>query len=254
MCNNWIKFGRLFDYADSVGADFVATGHYARLAPDADGLPALYRGADETKDQSYVLFGIEHGYLARMLLPVGEYEKSEIRRLAGSLGLAVAEKRDSQEICFVPSGDHAAFIRRKRGVSTTAGQVVTGDGRVVGSHDGLERFTIGQRKGLGIALGAPHFVVRLEKETGRVVLGTREELARRELTADRTNWLAEAPQAPRRCQVKIRYNARPAEATVVALPGERLHVAFDEPQYGVAPGQAVVCYEGPRVLGGGWIE
>jgi tRNA-specific 2-thiouridylase len=217
-------------------------------------VPALCRGADEAKDQSYVLFGIERRYLARMLLPVGEYRKSEIRRIAASLGLAVAEKRDSQEICFVPSGDHAAFIRRKRARSTTAGQVVTSDGRVVGTHDGLERFTIGQRKGLGIALGEPRFVVRLEKETGRVVLGTKEELATRELTANRTNWLAAEPQSPTRCQAKIRYNARPAEATIVALPGERLHVAFDEPQYGVAPGQAVVCYEGPRILGGGWIE
>jgi tRNA-specific 2-thiouridylase len=254
MCNNWIKFGRLFDYADSVGAEFVATGHYARLAQGADGVPALCRGVDDTKDQSYVLFGIEREYLARMLLPVGEFRKSEVRRLAGSLGLAVAEKPDSQEICFVPSGDHAAFIRRKRGASTTSGQVVTSDGRVVGTHDGLERFTIGQRKGLGIALGAPRFVVRLEKETGRVVLGTKEELATSELTANRTNWLAAEPGTPTRCRAKIRYNARPAEATVVALPGERLQVVFDEPQYGVAPGQAVVCYDGPRVLGGGWIE
>jgi tRNA-specific 2-thiouridylase len=255
MCNNWIKFGRLFDYADSVGAQFVATGHYARLVAGADGdLPALCRGVDDSKDQSYVLFGIEREYLARMMLPVGDYRKSEIRRIAGELGLGVADKRDSQEICFVADGDHAAFIHRKRGASPTAGEVVTSDGRVVGTHDGLERFTIGQRKGIGIALGEPRFVVRLERETNRVVLGEREELARTSLTADRTNWLADPPGEPRPCQLKIRYNAAPAAGTVVALAGGRLAATFDRPQYGVAPGQAVVCYDGPRVLGGGWIE
>jgi tRNA-specific 2-thiouridylase len=153
MCNNWIKFGRLFDYADSVGAEFVATGHYARLLPAAEpgGTPGLARGRDDAKDQSYVLFGIERRLLGRMLLPVGEYRKTEIRRLAEQLHLRVADKRDSQEICFVPEGDHAAFIRRQRGASATAGEIVTSDGRVVGTHDGLERFTIGQRKGLGVS-------------------------------------------------------------------------------------------------------
>lgn len=254
MCNNWIKFGRLFDYADSVGADFVATGHYARLAPASDGLPGLCRGVDPTKDQSYVLFGIERRLLPRMLLPVGDYHKVQIRDIAQQLELRVADKRDSQEICFVPEGDHAAFIRRKRGASASAGEVVTSDGQIVGTHDGLERFTIGQRKGLGIALGEPRFVIRLESDTHRVVLGTKAELARGELTADRTNWLVDPPLDSRPCEVKIRYNAPPKRGTVQALDGGRLHVAFDEPQYGVAPGQAVVCYAGDRVLGGGWIE
>ena len=255
MCNNWIKFGRLFDYADSVDAQFVATGHYARLVAAAPGeLPALCRGVDSSKDQSYVLFGIERNYLSRMLLPIGDYHKPEIRKIAQSLGLAVAQKRDSQEICFVPGGDHAAFIHRKRGASKSAGDVVTSDGRVVGTHDGLERFTIGQRRGLGIALGEPRFVVRLESDTNRVVLGSKDELARDTLSANRTNWLAAVPDQPTRCQIKIRYNAAPVAASVVALSGDRLRVAFDQPQYGVAPGQAVVCYDGPRVLGGGWIE
>jgi tRNA-specific 2-thiouridylase len=200
------------------------------------------------------LFGIERALLERMMLPVGDYRKSEIRKLARELDLGVADKPDSQEICFVPAGDHAAFIRRKRGASPTAGEVVTTEGRVVGTHDGLERFTIGQRKGLGIALGEPRFVVRLESDTHRVVLGTKEELATSGLTANRTNWLDAAPGEPRRCQVKIRYNAAPAAGTVEALPGDRLRVTFERPQYGVAPGQAVVCYDGPRVLGGGWIE
>ncbi len=255
MCNNWIKFGRLFDYADSVGAEFVATGHYAQLQPGAgpDDLPRLCRGVDPLKDQSYVLFGIDRQLLSRMLLPIGGYQKEAIRRMAHDLGLAVADKKDSQEICFVPDGDHAAFIRRKRGDSPTAGEVVTSAGQVVGTHDGLEKFTIGQRKGLGIALGEPHFVIRLEHDTHRVVLGTKEELSRRELTANRTNWLVR-PAGPRGCGVKIRYNAPAVAATVEALAADRLRIAFDEPQYGVAPGQAVVCYEGNQVLGGGWIE
>jgi tRNA-specific 2-thiouridylase len=188
-----------------------------------------------------------------MLLPVGDYQKTEIRRRARELGLRVADKRDSQEICFVPEGDHAAFIRRKRGASA-AGDVVTTGGQVVGTHDGLDRFTVGQRKGLGIALGEPRFVVRLESDTNRVVLGTKHELARRELTANRANWLVEPGDKARRCAVKIRYNSPLVGGTLTVLVGGRLHVAFDEPQYGVAPGQAVVCYEGQQVLGGGWIE
>jgi tRNA-specific 2-thiouridylase len=256
MCNNWIKFGRLFDYADSVGAEYVATGHYARLVRGVgeNSAPGLFRGVDPTKDQSYVLFGIDRQLLARMMLPVGDYHKDEIRRMARDLGLRVADKKDSQEICFVPEGDHAAFIRRKRGASPEAGEVVTTAGQVVGTHDGLDRFTIGQRKGLGIAFGEPRFVVRLDSDTNRVVLGTKDELARRELTANGTNWLIEPHVAPRLCTVKIRYNARPAAGTLTALSGQRLHIALAEPQYGVAPGQAVVCYDGQQVLGGGWIE
>lgn len=256
MCNNWLKFGRLFDYADSVSADFVATGHYARLVrePGSSQLPALSRGVDEGKDQSYVLFGVDRRLLARMMLPVGDYRKDEIRELAREIGLRVADKRDSQEICFVPDGDHAAFIRRRRGDASTGGEIVTTDGRVVGTHDGIERFTIGQRKGLGVAFGEPRFVVRIEPETNRVVVGTKVELARPELTAGRTNWLVEVPQTAIRCAAKIRYNSRRVPATATPLAGDRLHIAFDEPQQGVAPGQAVVCYDGDRVLGGGWIE
>jgi tRNA-specific 2-thiouridylase len=256
MCNNWIKFGRLFDYADSVGAEFVATGHYARIQPvaDRDQLPALTRGVDDHKDQSYVLFGIERQFLRRMLLPVGEFRKDEIRQFAREMNLRVADKKDSQEICFVPDQDHAAFIRRRQGESETAGQIVTTDGRVVGSHDGLERFTIGQRKGLGVAFGEPRFVVRLDHQRRQVVVGTKDELARTSLTADRTNWLVDMPTAPFRCHAKIRYNSRLAPATAEVFDGGRLSVAFDEPQYGVAPGQAVVCYDQDRVLGGGWIE
>lgn len=253
VCNNWLKFGRLVEYADNLGAEFVASGHYARIV-DSDTGPALLRGRDERKDQSYVLFGIEPALLARMLLPVGDFAKSEIRQIAGELGLRVADKRDSQEICFVPDGDHAAFIRRRTGALATAGEIVTTGGDVVGHHDGLERFTIGQRKGLGIAFGEPRFVVRLEPETKRVVIGEKQDLARSSLTAGRTNWLIPVPAEPTACRIKIRYNSALVPGTLEVLPAGRMQVEFEEPQFGVAPGQAVVCYAGERVMGGGWIE
>ena len=254
MCNNWIKFGKLFDYANSVGAEYVATGHYARLLPNADAeVPRLCRGIDAQKDQSYVLFGINRDYLSRMLLPVGHHHKPQIRLLAKGLGLRVADKRDSQEICFVTSGKHAEFIRAWRG-TTTPGEIVTTAGAVVGRHQGIERFTIGQRKGLGVATGSPQYVVRIEPDSHRVVIGSHQELGRTELSADRTNWLTSCPSSPFRCQAQIRYNSRPAEATARILPPNRLRVTFDKPQHGVAPGQSVVCFDGDRVLGGGWIE
>ncbi len=186
VCNTWLKFGKLFDYADSVDAGYVATGHYARLgAVEGDPSPALLRGRDGAKDQSYVLFGVDRRLLPRLSLPVGDYRKEEIRRFAAELGLQVADKPDSQEICFVPDGNHARLVRQQRPELDTAGEIVTTDGKVVGHHEGLERFTVGQRKGLGVALGEPFYVVRLEPDSRRVVLGTREDLARRELTAAR---------------------------------------------------------------------
>jgi len=253
MCNNWIKFGKLFDYADGVGAEFVATGHYARIVDQGSGV-SLLRGRDPGKDQSYVLFGIERDLLSRMMLPVGAYGKPEIRRRAAGLGLRVAEKKDSQEICFVTSGRHEEFVRARSKEASRPGEIVTTDGRVVGEHEGIERFTIGQRKGLGVALGEPMFVVRIDADTRRVIIGEREDLARYELTADRTNWLIDLPAEPFRCHAQIRYNSRPVAAVAEPLENERLRVTFEAACYGVAPGQAVVCYDGPRVLGGGWIE
>ncbi len=253
MCNNWLKFGKLFDYADSVGAEFVATGHYARLTGDGDQI-ALRRGLDPGKDQSYVLFGVARSLLPRMMLPIGDYRKDEIRGLAHELGLRVADKKDSQEICFVAAGEHAEFVRRRGGDEDRTGQVVTTDGAVVGRHDGIEGFTIGQRKGIGVALGEPRYVVRLEPDTHRVVIGTREDLARSSFTARQTNWLADPATGPLRCLVQIRYTSRPAPAVVEPLDGNRLGISLTEPLHGIAPGQAVVCYDGDRVLGGGWIE
>jgi tRNA-specific 2-thiouridylase len=254
-CNNWLKFGKLFDYADSVGAEYVATGHYAQMAATDNGSrPALLRGVDSDKDQSYVLFGVAPELLPRMMLPVGGFQKSEIRRLAGELGMRVADKKDSQEICFVTSGKHDEFVRQRRGDIDTSGEIVTTAGTVVGVHPGIERFTIGQRKGLGVAFGEPRFVVRIEPESHRVVVGTKEELGRSSLTARETNWLIDHPQEPMRCLAQIRYNSQAAPALIEPLADARLQITFDQPQFGVAPGQAVVCYEGDRVLGGGWIE
>jgi tRNA-specific 2-thiouridylase len=256
QCNNWIKFGKLYDYADSVGAEYVATGHYARTGCDAAGQVRLLRGCDAGKDQSYVLFGVSRELLGRMMLPVGDYEKPAIRRMAAALGLNVAEKRDSQEICFVTSGRYDQFVKRRRGSSERSGEggeLVLTSGEVVGRHDGVEGFTVGQRKGLGVALGEPKYVVRIEPEASRVVLGDRRELARQAVSAVDCNWLLDVAEIPRRAQVQIRYNAAPAAADI-EFDGRRLQVRFDEPQFGVAPGQAVVCYAGDRVLGGGWIE
>jgi tRNA-specific 2-thiouridylase len=268
QCNNWLKFGKLFDYADSIGAPFVATGHYARLrfrkgaAPaepftavgPAGASPSLLRGTDETKDQSYVLFGIERRLLSRMLLPVGEYRKPQIRAIAAGLGLRVAEKKDSQEICFVTSGRHDEFVRQRRRGIDMSGEIVTTAGRVVGTHPGIERFTIGQRKGLGVAMGEPYFVVRIDPATKQVVIGRQEDLARTELTAGDCNWLTDPPTGEFACSAKIRYNSPPATATAEVLSENRLRVVFDQPRYGVAPGQAVVIYDEEQVLGGGWIE
>lgn len=257
QCNNWIKFGKLFDYADSIGAEYVATGHYARLKQRDDG-PALLRGVDDGKDQSYVLAGIGRGLLPRMLLPVGGYQKPKIRELAGSIGLNVAEKKDSQEICFVTQGRYDEFVKNRLDGEDRAGEFVTTDGEVVGRHAGIDGFTVGQRKGLGIALGKPMFVVAIEPETRRVVLGEREDLNRQALEAREANWLVDLPlNEPIRCEAQIRYNSAAAPATLELLGGRRFRVAFDEPQQGVTPGQAVVCYaadEPARVLGGGWID
>ena len=257
MCNNWIKFGRLFDFADGLDADFVATGHYARIGAEASGEPSLLRGRDSHKDQSYALFGVGRQRLGRMLLPVGDFEKSEIRSRAVELGLGVAEKRDSQEICFVTAGHHSDLVRSRRGKNapSTAGEIVTTSGRTVGTHSGIEAFTIGQRKGLGVALGEPHFVVEIDPETNRVIIGSHDELLRPTLSADKSNWLVDLDQVSGRCEVQIRYNSgpQPAEVRVDASDPTRFDVTFDAPQAGVAPGQAAVVYRGPRVLGGGWI-
>jgi tRNA-specific 2-thiouridylase len=215
--------------------------------------PGLFRGLDRDKDQSYVLFGIRRDLLDRVLYPVGTYNKSEIRDLARRAGIRTADKPDSQEICFIPDNDYAAFLERYRGPQETAGELVDTAGNVVGRHAGYQHFTIGQRKGLGVTFGAPRFVVRIEPETRRVVIGTHDDLARTTLEADRANWLCEHVPVRLACTAQIRYQHRAAACMVDVEQADRFHVTFDEPQYGVAPGQAVVLYDGDRVLGGGWI-
>lgn len=252
QCNNWIKFGRLFDYADSIDAEFVATGHYAQIV-QRDGYPALLRGVDPAKDQSYALAGIDRRVLSRMLLPVGKFHKPEIRRLAGEAGLRVADKRDSQEICFVTSGHHGQFVRARSGAKT-AGNFVTQTGHIVGRHAGIEAFTIGQRKGLGIALGEPHFVLRIDPNTFDVVLGPKEALERPSLTASEANWLIPPPSLPFDGLAQIRYNSSAVPARITPRDEQFFSVEFHEPAGGIAPGQLCVVYDEDRVLGGGWIE
>lgn len=253
VCNNWLKFGKLWSYGKQLGADFIATGHYVRAA-ERDGQPGLYRALDPAKDQSYVLFGLRRRLLPHLLFPIGGYHKDEVRAMARELGLAVADKPDSVEICFVPDNDHAAFIRRHRPGLDTAGNIVDTRGTVLAPHAGIEKFTVGQRKGLGFGSAARRYVLEIVPETRDVVIGERDELLAPALRASRVNWLIDAPADPRPCQAKIRYRAEPAPATVTALPDGGARVDFAAPQSAITPGQAVVFYDGERVLGGGWIE
>ena len=252
MCNNWLKFGKLWDFAVSVGADHIATGHYARIQ-EFDGQPALVRGRDRTKDQSYVLAGINKGILDRILFPVGDFLKPKIRELAGEAGLRVATKPDSQEICFIPDNDYVGFLDRYRGRPDLSGDFVDPSGRVLGQHGGFDQFTIGQRRGLGMAFGEPRFVIRIEPESRRVVLGTHADLACSTLEADGVSWLADGVPSSFECLAQIRYLHTAAPARV-EVRGEEVTVRFEQPQFGVAPGQALVLYDGDRVLGGGWIR
>src|SRR5439155_4462813 len=230
-----------------------ATGHYARMLTH-DGSPALHRAADPAKDQSYVLFGLRRSVLPHLLFPIGGYCKDEVRTLARELGLAVADKPDSVEICFVPENDHAAFIRRRRPELATAGRFVDTAGNVLAEHDGFERFTIGQRKGFGFGAGRRRYVLDIVPATHDVVLGDKGELLAGALLASRVNWLIEPPAGPLPCQAKIRYRHAAAAATVHPDPDGGARVVFDEPQSAITPGQVVVFYDGDRVLGGGWIE
>jgi len=254
VCNTWLKFGKLWSYGQQLQADYVATGHYARVI-SRDGRHELHRGADPAKDQSYVLYGLRRAILPHLLFPVGGFHKEAIRDLARSAGLPVAEKPDSVEICFVPGGDHGALIRQRRPQTATAGRIVDTAGNVLAVHDGIENFTVGQRKGLGFAAGRRRYVLRIVPEEGAVVVGDREELLAPGLLASGVNWLVDpALTGALPCAAKIRYRHQAAAATVTALPGAGAQVDFAEPQSAITPGQAVVFYEGTRVLGGGWIE
>jgi tRNA-specific 2-thiouridylase len=254
-CNSGLKFATLVERAAGFDAAWVATGHYARVAFDEDARRyRLFRSADLDKDQSYFLFGLTQDQLAHAVFPVGALTKPEVRAHAERLALPVARKRESQEICFVPDGRAADFVERHLGDDARDGEIVDSSGRVMGRHKGVHRFTIGQRKGLGLSAGVPLYVLRLDPAESRVVVGSLEELGRASLTASSVNWIAgAAPARPLRVTARIRHRHRDAPAWVVAN-GESVEVRFDEPQVAVTPGQAIVFYEGDEVIGGGWIN
>lgn len=253
VCNRDLKFDRLLRFAEELGADAVATGHYAQVER-VDGRVHVRRGVDRAKDQSYQLFCVAEANLARTLLPIGGLEKGAVRALAASVGLRTAGKADSQEVCFIPSNDYRRLLA-EQGAASHPGNLVDTAGRVLGSHGGTERFTIGQRRGHGVAGVEPLYVVATDPETGTVVLGTQDEARFSSMEVRELNWIGlDAPKVLR-CRVQHRYHCVPAPATVeVDAAAGRARVRFDEPQSGVAPGQGAAFYDGPRLLGGGWIE
>jgi tRNA-specific 2-thiouridylase len=253
-CNEHIKFGAFVRRADELGIDHVATGHYVRSAREDDGDWHLRTGLDGAKDQSYMLYTLGQRELARALFPVGGISKTQTRRHAVRFGLPVASKPDSQEVCFVPGADHAAFLERHAPSLVRAGEVVDPDGRVLAEHDGAFRFTVGQRRGLGVSTGERTYVVDVDASANRVVVGPAELLARRALVADRVSWVAgERPaEGPFEAVVRLRYRGDDVPAVIEAT-GRQMHVEFRTLQRGVAPGQSVVVYEGDELLGGGRI-
>jgi tRNA-specific 2-thiouridylase len=260
LCNNHIKFDQLLVTARQIGAESVATGHYARVEFDSDrGRWLLKRAVDHARDQSYFLFGLTQEQLSRTRFPLGEMRKEEVREMARRHGLALAEKPDSQEICFVPGGDYKRFIdaylaEQGETPGETAGELVTTGGEVLGEHEGIQNFTVGQRKGLGVATGSPLYVLQIRGEARQVVVGSDQELYSRTLLARDLNWIAvEKLEAPLRVQAKIRHRHEPAAATVEPAGEGEAQVTFDQAQRAITPGQAVVFYDDDLVVGGGWI-
>ena len=252
-CNRQIRFTYLLERAMALGADYLATGHYARVAATDDGYQLL-QGVDANKDQSYVLHTLRQDQLARVLFPIGEYTKSEVRELAQQQGLLVASKQESQDLCFLKDGDYRRFLRENSIQIQTPGPILDESGRELGHHEGLPFYTIGQRKGLGIAAAEPLFVLRKDPARNALIVGPREALGVRELAATGVNWISGAvPADPISAQVRIRYKAVGIEATVSPLGSGQAHVLFAEPVFGVTPGQAAVFYDGEVCLGGGLI-
>lgn len=261
-CNSRLKFASLDRLALSLGCEKVATGHYARVEFEATtNRYRLLRGCNEQKDQSYFLWELTQAQLSRAMFPLGEMSKPDAREAARQHGLkGVAEKKESQEICFVPDGDYAGFIDRYLDAEDEtdrlpgAGEVVDTRGRVVGQHGGIHRYTIGQRRGIGIAQQQPLYVISINAEKNRVVVGSAEELLSSEFTAAGVNWIGfDSPSTPVRADVRVRYRHTAAPATIMALPDARARIVFDEPQRAITPGQATVFYRGDEVVGGGWI-
>lgn len=252
-CNKYLKFGKIFQRMDELGYDYVVTGHYARIEQDVDRF-LLKKGLDDSKDQSYVLYGLTQAQLARTVFPLGGMTKAETRRIAEEQGFLNARKHDSQDICFVPDGDYAAFLERYTGKSYPAGEFVDTQGKVLGRHKGIVRYTIGQRKGLGLALPCPMYVKDKDMAGNRVILSKNEELFSRELDAKGFNWSAlDCPSGTIRASAKIRYKHTEQPASVTPTGPDTVHIVFDEPQRAICRGQAVVLYDGDTVLGGGTI-
>jgi tRNA-specific 2-thiouridylase len=261
LCNNHLKFDQLLVIARQIGAERVATGHYARVTyDDTRGRWLLKRPADKSKDQTYFLFGLTQDQLSRTLFPLGDMTKPQVRDLARQHGLALAEKPDSQEICFVPGGDYKRFIDayladQGEALPDTAGELVTTNGEVIGEHHGIHNFTVGQRKGLGVATGSPLYVIQISGANKQVIVGGEENLYSRTLRARRVNLIAvDDLREPMRVSVKIRHRHEPAHALIEKSDNDEVLVTFDEPQRAITPGQAAVFYDGDIVVGGGWIS
>jgi tRNA-uridine 2-sulfurtransferase len=267
LCNNHLKFDQLLITARQIGADMLATGHYARCEFDAGrDRWLLRRAADPAKDQTYFLFGLTQEQLSRTLFPLGHMNKPQVRELAREHHLALAEKPDSQEICFVPGGDYKRFIdayldEQGEQLPDTSGELVTTDGKVLGHHEGIHNFTVGQRKGLGVATGSPLYVININGAEGKVTVGGNDDLLSRTLIAHKLNWIAvdglhdsgTNANTPMRVSAKIRHRHEPAPAVLENAPNGEVRITFDEPQRAITPGQAVVFYDGDLVVGGGWI-
>ncbi len=252
-CNTKIKFGRLFDVADALGAKYVATGHHAQIA-NGGGRPGIVRARGRKKDQSYALFGIPRDCLSHILLPIGELEgKEQVRRIARRTGLFVYDKPDSQETCFVPDGDYVSLLRNRAPEALRTGKIITSAGQILGTHEGYARFTIGQRRGLGVAAGKPIYVTRIDPATATVTAGPCEELMSDHLAASKANWHRDMPKEFK-AVVQIRYNHSGARGTVRITAATTFEVEFDDPVSAITPGQAAVVYDEDRLLGGGWIE
>ena len=255
-CNSDLKFATLAERARGFGADAVATGHYARVERDASGRVLLRRGVDEGKDQSYFLFSLTQAQLASAVFPVGDLPKDQVRAYARQRGLPVADKPDSQEICFIPDNDYRSFVTRSVPDAARDGAFVDESGRVVGRHAGIHRFTVGQRKGLGLSsqAGAPLYVLALRPADQQVVVGPKTSLERTQLTASGVNWIVAEPSGTLRVAAQIRHHHQAAPAAVRSLGDGRADVVFEAPQLAISPGQAVVFYDGDAVVGGGWID
>lgn len=254
ICNRQIRWTFLLDHALALGADFMATGHYVRIRRDDNGKSGLWRAVDKSKDQSYVLHVLTQEKLKHALFPVGEYPKPEIRAIAERYGLPTASRKDSQDLCFLAGEDYRTFLQRNAAEILQPGQIVTRDGTMLGEHNGLANYTIGQRKGLGLPSAVPLYVLGKNAITNTLVVGTQEELGSLELTARDVNWVSgESPAEPFRAEVKIRYTAKEAWAAVTPIEGGQVRVQFDAPQRDITAGQAAVFFQDDRMLGGGII-